>query len=494
MRKIREILQVMILSLLVLTSCKDNDTSTLPAGHGQVTFELVRNNVYLITRLGEIHTIKITLRDDQDNALVLPSMEITGTEDLISTAPYALPAGDYSVEHYVCFDRNGDIIDELEITLTKENTFTILPGETTAMALPVLVKHVNTTSNLYNSLWGLCMEAIGPDRSKWPPSWDFDGEGIDGNWAGLEFEWDVATNTPSELIGIVIDGNPEYIINSDTGEEILVSLPEFAHMRRLPSCIANFMSLDGITIRNCDMEELCPELQYSPITSLTVYNTKLKRVPEELGNMRNLCDVWLEDNELTEFPEAFTRCKDINAFVIRGEKITSVPQSISNWGRGLRSLEITGSNITELPDVFDRLWNVSTLVLDDNQLLSTLPSTLRLTEIPYDGDQPGSYSPTGITGLSLRGCAFTHVPAEIQRERLIYLDLSNNKLTSLSKSDFDAMPDLETLKLDGNHLTSFPTLTNPKLAYLSLVGCGLSADQIDITQLPALRSGYFFCK
>lgn len=483
-----------LFALLLFTSCKDEQDAVIPQGCGQVTFELVRNNVYLVTKLGEIKTIKITIKDSDGKSIVLPSMDITGTDDLISTAPYTLPAGDYTVEQYVCYDRNADIIDELQITLTKDNAFTIVPGELTAIALPVQVKKVLTTSNLYNSLYGLCLEALGPDRSKWPKSWDFDGEGIDGSWAGLEFEWDVNTNTPTELIGIVIDGEPEYIINSDTGEEILVSLPEFAHMRKLPSCIANFMNLDGITIRNCDMEELCPELQYSPITSLTITNTKLKTIPEELSNMKNLCDVWLEGNQMTEFPEVLTRIKDINSFVIKDEQIASIPESIATWGKNLRSLQITGTEINSLPDVFDRLWNVSTLVLDNNHNLSTLPQSLRLTEIPYDSSETGNFTATSITGISLSGCAFTKIPDEIKRERMLYLDLSYNKLTSVTKADFDAMPHLQTLKLDGNQFTSFPALTNPDLAYLSLMGCGLTPSQVDISGLPKLNPYYFYCK
>ena len=480
-----------LIAALLITSCHKNDEELIPADYGTVSFELVRHNVYLVTKLSTAHTIKITVVDANCKKTVLPSLELTGTDDLIATKPYALPAGLYAIESYRCFDNHGDLIEDLDITLTRENTFTVTAGEATAFSLPVQVKNVLTTSNLYNSLYGLCLEVLGADKSKWPKSWDFDGEGIDGNWAGLEFEWDVNTYTPTELIGIVIDGNPEYIINSDTGEEILVSLPEFKGMKKLPACIANFTSLDGISIRNCDMEELCPELQFSPITSLTVYNTKLKSVPEELGRMKYLYDVWLEGNCLTEFPEAFTRCKDMQSFVIKDEAISSIPESVGDWGKSLVSFEVTGTNITTLPNVFDKLYNVSTLVLDNNRQLSTLPATIALEEIPYEG---GGITKTGITGLSLDGCAFTEIPAAAKRNRMEYLSMCRNKLTAVSKEDFDAMPDLQTLKLDGNQFTTFPALTNPNLGYLSLKGCGLSRSQVDISGLPMLRSTYFYCE
>lgn len=475
----------LLMVVLLTVSCKDkSEDGRLPAGYGMVTFELIRNNVYLVTNLEEAKTIKVTIANADGKEIKLPSMDLSGNENFISTQPYKLPAGMYEVRGYKCFDKNADLIEDLDITLTEDNVFEVEAGETLPIFLPVRVKTVINASTLYSSLQGLCLEVIGEDKSMWPKSWNFESEGIDGTWAGLEFEWDVATNTPTELIGIVIDGEPEYIINSDTGEEILVSLPEFKGMKKLPSCIENFQSLDGITIRNCEMEELCAELEHSPITSLTVYNTKLKGIPSQMKNMRKLCDVWFEKNPMTQFPEALTNCKDMTSFVLMDSPITSVPESISEWGSNLVALQITGTQITEMPDVFDKLFKVSTLVLDNNVNLSTLPASVGLEYVPYDG---GGSTPTGITGVCLNGCAFTEIPAAVKRGRMQVLEMCNNKITSLSKEDFDAMPDLQTLKLDGNQLTSFPRLTNPKLGYLSLNNCGLTAEQIDITGLPKLR-------
>lgn len=481
-----------IAMLLLFVSCsKEDDVDVIPDGYGTVQFELARVNVYTIAKLSEAKTIKVTVVDDKAQKTELPSLELTGSEDLIATRPYPLPVGHYIVQSYRCFDMQGDMIDDLDITMTKENEFDIVAGLPTEKALTVQVKQVLTTSNIYNTLYGLCLEVLGSDRSKWPPSWDFDSEGIDQTWCGLEFEWDVATDSPAELIGIVIDGDEEYEINSDTWEQRLVSLPEFKHMKRLPGCIANLTTLDGINIRNCDMEEIDPELQYSPLTSITITNTHLKRIPEELGNLKHLYDVWIEGNQLEEFPTALTNCKDMYAFVLKDEPgVTSVPADIQNWGEHLIAFCVSGTGISQLPDVFDKLSGVSTLELADNRNLATLPATIGMTQIPYPG---GGYTPTGITGLVLDGCAFTEIPAVAKRPRMEYLSMRNNKITSVSKADFDAMPDLQTLKLDGNSLSSFPALTNPKLGYLSLMGCGLHKSQVDISGLPKLNAYYFYC-
>lgn len=479
--------------LVALTfSCSHEDNiETIPEGYGTVQFEMIRSNVYTVAKLSEAKTIKVTVVDQNAKETVLPSLDLTGDENLISTKPVALPAGHYIVKSYRCFDNQGDMIDDLDITMTKENEFDIIAGTNTQRSLTVQVKQVLTTSNLYNTLYGLCLEVLGSDKSKWPPSWNFEGEGIDQTWAGLEFEWDVATDSPAELIGIVIDGDEDYIINSDTWEQQLVSLPEFKHMKRLPGCLANLTTLDGITIRNCDMEEIDPELQYSQITSLTITNTHLKRIPEELAHLQHLCDVWIEGNQLEEFPTALTECKGIYAFVLKDEPgVTSVPESIKNWNENLISLNISGTGITSLPDVFDKLYKVSSLELEDNKNLKTLPSTIGLVQVPYSG---GDYSLTGITGLYLDGCGFTEIPDVAKRARLKVLSMRDCHLISVSKADFEPMIDLENLYLDGNSFTSFPALTNPKLSFLSITRCGLHKSQIDISGLPNLSTWGFYC-
>lgn len=482
-----------------VTSCSedsfipsDGENFDVPAGYGSVCFEMIRYNVYgTVTALSEARTIKVVVVDGKGEKTELPSLSLKGNDDLIKTTAYPLAPGHYMVQSYKCFDLNGDLIESLDVTMYKENEFDIVAGEESAMPLTVQVKKPLTLSNVYNTLYGLCLEVLGSDKSKWPKSWDFEGDGLDGTWAGLEFEWDVATNTPIELIGLVIDGDEEYIINSDTWEQELASLPEFKHMKKLPGCLANLTKLDGITIRNCDMEEIDPEFKYSPITSMTIYNTKLKSIPEELGNLKNLCDVWIEGNDLQEFPTALTNCKDMYAFVLKDEpKVTSIPESIGNWSEHLISLNISGTGISTLPDVFDKLWRVSSLELEDNPNLASLPATIGLEKIPYSA---GGYSDTGITGLYLDGCGFTSIPDVAKRGRMKVLSMRRNKLTSVSKDDFDAMPDLECLYLDDNRFTTFPALTNPKLSFLSLMRCGLKKSQVDVTGLPKMTQWGFYC-
>ncbi|MCQ2111236.1 MAG: hypothetical protein MJY79_07070 [Bacteroidaceae bacterium] len=479
-----------VLAIFLSQSCSREKGPDYDAGkQGRVRFEIVRNNVYSISDLAEISTIKIWLMDSEENVVELPSLDVSGTETLLYTEYVVLDAGSYRVVEYRCYDLQANLIDGLDIRLEKENQLEITAGEDTEFPLPVKVKQVISTSNLYNTLRGICLEILGDDESLWPASWDFESGEIDIDWAGLEFDTDANSN-PTDVIGLVINGEPEYIINSDTWEQILVSLVEFRNMEVLPACISNLTGLESLVVKNCDMQEIPSELQYSMITSLTVENTRLQSLPDELSEMKRLTSAEFYGNRMTMFPECLTGVSTMEIFTIDNERIGSVPESIGNWGENLVSLSIRNTDIAELPDVFDRLWHVSMPDFSGNRNLSCLPASIGLEEIPYGDD--GSFSRNGITGLILDGCAFTQIPEEVQRRGMYALYMADNKINKVSAEDIESIPDLETLVLDGNRLESFPALTNSKLSMLSLIGTGLSREQVDISGMPQLNPRYVF--
>lgn len=484
-------LLLLLLSLTSLFACKSEEEVEPydPTTQGRVSFELVRHNVYILSDLTDARTIKVTLLTSEGDTLALPSLPLSGNEDLISTPFLPLPAGEYTLLGYRCFDLQADLIEDLDIELTKDNRFEVAPGTDTPFSLPIQVKQVLTTSNLYNSLRGICLEILGDDESLWPASWDFESGEIDINWAGLEFDTDANSN-PTDVIGLVIDGEPDYIINSDTWERQLVSLPEFHDMKVLPSCVANLTGLQNLVIRRCMLEEIPVEIAKSHINSLAIEHTPLKHLPEELGEMPDLTDVFLRGNALSQFPACFTRVSTMEVFSIEDEALSEIPASIAAWGEHLVSLTIAGTLVKEIPDVFDRLWHISSLDFSRNAHLSTLPPTIGMEKIPYGVGENFSYS--AITGLDLHECAFTSIPAEVQRGGIRYLNMARNAITQVTAQQISAMTDLETLVLDGNQLTHFPRLTNPRLTMLSLIGTGLTREMVDLSGLPSLNPRYVF--
>lgn len=467
-----------------LTACGDDD-ETLSPTQGQVRFQFSKITTYTLSALDDIYSIIITLEKD-GQAITLPSQTLSGDDNLISTPDVALESGDYKLVSYRAFDYNGALIDVLDITLESDNDFTVKAGETAEYVLPVKIKTPLSINNYYNTLYGLCMEVIGEDKSKWPPSWDFENGSIDETWAGLEFLFDDYGNIVS-LYGIVFDGDPSYNYNDE--EQLIQSLPEFKHMKKLPGIIANLSSLTSLSIRNCDLEELPEELKYTNIQTLYVENTNLKALPQSIGDMKYLASVFLKDNALTAFPEQLTRLEGMLDIDIVNERIPSISDGIRNW-KSLHSLRITGTDITELPDVFNDLYKISTLDLQDNSRLASLPPSIKDTKIPY-GDN-GLYTKKALRALLLDGCAFTAIPAEVRHADIKMLSMADNHITHINAADIESMPDLATLILDRNALDGFPRVSHSKLSMLSLIGCGLQPSDIDTQGLPALQPSYLF--
>jgi Leucine-rich repeat (LRR) protein len=109
--------------------------------------------------------------------------------------------------------------------------------------------------------------------------------------------------------------------------------------------------------------------------------------------------------------------------------------------------------------------------------------------VAYEG---GGYTEKSIRGIILDGCSFTEIPASIIRPGIKMLSMKDNKIAELRKEDLEKMCDLNTLVLDRNPLTAFPQITHNQLGYLSLIGCGLTESDIDVTGMTNLSANHFF--
>lgn len=475
----------LLVSAISFTACSDGDDYTLDSTQGQVRFQFVMSKTYTLSSLKDIYSLVVTLEKDGQK-ITLPSQIMAGNEDVISTQYITLPTGDYKLIAYKAFNFNGNLIDILNIELEKDNEFTIKYGEQTTYAMPLQVKQYVSLDATYSVLYGLCLEVLGEDKTKWPKSWDFENGQIDYTWEGLEFATDDFGNIAG-VSGLIIDGNPRYFMNED-GEWQYGSLVEFKHMKKLPACVAKLASLENLNIRNCDLEELPKEMRYSNLMSLSIVNTNLKSFPDEVGDMKRLNSISLKNNKFTEFPECVTRLKDMIYFDMIDEKITSIPESIKSWKK-VTSLRFTGTEITELPDVFNDLYILACLDLKNNKSLSTLPASMLDIKVPYNTN---SYTRKALRTLILDGCAFTEIPSVLVQENTGFLSMANNQITEVKKEDIEKMTDLETLVLDHNPLLSFPQITHKKLGMLSLIECGLSKEDVDVSGLPSLPSTHLF--
>lgn len=438
------------------TSCSDELAEPgMGANQGGVNFKFIKITTYDIKDLEDIATVKITLEKDGER-IELPSLSMTGTNDSLSSRMVYLQEGAYRMVRYLAFDNTATLISNCEPE--KDNTFVIESGSALDFYMPINIKTILAPGNLRNSLYAICAEAFGPDSSLWPSTWNAKTEWL--KWEGLEFETDDYDN-PIYLVALTLDR-------------------AFKPMKKLSSAITNIPTLENLIIEDNDLEELPENFGNSKIGGLMIRNTKLSKLPESMAKM-DLKAVFLANNALTSYPEVLSVQPDMRMLDIIDENISEIPSSISNLDQ-LTWLRIAGTQITALPDVFDKLFRISTLDITNNSKLSVLPSTLNATH--YGSQQ--SY----MRAVYADNCAFTSIPAELVSTKYNAIYLRGNKITSVNKADVESMTNLDCLVLDNNKLASFPVLNKENMRMLSLINTGLTSADVDRSGMPKLISNH----
>ncbi|MEG0948605.1 MAG: leucine-rich repeat domain-containing protein [Bacteroidales bacterium] len=438
--------------LLVTAACsEESDLLKMGADEGEVSFSLVRFNSYGITELNEIATVKITL-EKEGVRMVLPSMAMNGSIDSVSTAPFCLKEGKYSIVEYKAF--NASAAQILVCEPSKHNEFIVERGQRNNFIMPLIVHDKIDKNNVLNTLYSICREAFGDDRSLWPKTWNTETDLAE--WENIEFD-------------LADDGSVNYIV-------ALTLDSKFGPMKKLSPAIVNFPTLESLIIRDNDFEEFPYNMGEMNVKVMQIINTNLSSFPESVNKL-TLHGLSLDGNKFTSFPEFLANQPYLRDLTIRNEQIDEIPAWIGDLGN-LVSLSLTNLNITSIPNVFDRLYRISTLDISHNKALSTLPATIGMESY---GNQ-SSY----MRGLVAEGCGFTSIPAEIQNDKFRTVVLSDNKITAVEAAQLEAMTSLSTLYLSGNKLSAFPNVTLPAMEMLVLIDCGLTADQVNRDGMPNL--------
>ncbi|MGL4332578.1 MAG: DUF4458 domain-containing protein [Bacteroidales bacterium] len=436
------------------TSCNDDIAEVgMEANQGGVSFKFLKITTYDIKDLEDIASVKITLEKDGER-IELPSLSMTGTSDSLTSRVVYLQEGAYRLVRYLAFDNTATLIATTEPD--KNNTFVVESGLISDFVMPINVKNILAPNNLRNSLYAICTEAFGHDSSLWPATWNAKTEW--GKWEGLEFELDEYDN-PMYLSCLTLDST-------------------FKPMKKLSSAIINIPSLENLIICDNDLEELPENFGVSKIGGLMIRNTNLSSLPESMKKM-DLKSVFLQNNAFTSYPEVLSVQPDMRSLDIIDENISGVPATIANLDQ-LTWLRIAGTQITALPDVFDKLFRISTLDISNNKNLSVLPATLKA--VSY-GSQ-SSY----MRGVFADNCAFTTFPDELISPKYTTIHIRGNKFTSINKADIESMTNLDCLILDNNKLSSFPQLNKENMRMISLINTGLTAADVDRSGMPKLIS------
>jgi GTPase SAR1 family protein len=144
----------------------------------------------------------------------------------------------------------------------------------------------------------------------------------------------------------------------------------------------------------------------------------------------------LSGMQLTELPESIGQLTQLTSLNLSFNQLTALPDSLSQLTQ-LTSLDLSYNQLTALPDWLSQLTQLTSLYLSFNQLTALPDSLGQLTQ---------------LTKLNLSHNRLTALPDWLsQLTRLTFLDLFGNQLTALPPS-LAQLEHLTKLNLNGNPL------------------------------------------
>ena len=161
------------------------------------------------------------------------------------------------------------------------------------------------------------------------------------------------------------------------------------------------------------------------------------------------------------------------------ENLASFPAEILTLKDSLEVLDLSGNQLTELPDELAEFSQLRILFCSENRF-TRLPAVLgrcpRLSIVGFKSNRihevPAAALPSQLRWLVLTNNDISVLPPELGRcHQLQKLMLAGNRLTSLPAT-LAACQSLELVRLSANGLTSLPTwlLTLPRLSWLAFAG------------------------
>ena len=167
----------------------------------------------------------------------------------------------------------------------------------------------------------------------------------------------------------------------------------------------------------------------------------------------------------TELAPALATPADVGELLIPEAGLDAWPDSMARM-ECLRSLDVTGNQLGNLPPYATTTWRqLGKLKIDDNGLTALPEDAGNWTyfNVGFFNDNQLSALPESIVNweqaiqLKLNGNRFTEFPPPLLRlEKLNRLSLNDNQLTTLP-TDWKGMKNLEYLELKNNQLTDLPT-------------------------------------
>ncbi|KAF6138791.1 hypothetical protein GIB67_025953 [Kingdonia uniflora] len=230
---------------------------------------------------------------------------------------------------------------------------------------------------------------------------------------------------------------------------------------RIPLLVWNLKSLRTLLVRSSlSFQDLT---LLSHLTSLRTLHlwwyTDMKELPKEIEKLIHLRYLQLSETDVEELPEVVTNLSNLQTFRLDScWKLRRLPNGIGKLVN-LRHLEVRGPRLLELPETISNLSNLQTLKLNGCRKLRRLPDeigslvSLRQLEAGYSGLKELPEVVTNLSNLQtliLNRCyKLRRLPNDMGKMvNLRQLEVKDTKLEEVPET-VGNLSNLQTLKLNG---------------------------------------------
>ena len=225
-------------------------------------------------------------------------------------------------------------------------------------------------------------------------------------------------------------------------------------IKNVPREINQFKNLSRLALNDNRIDEISKEIgECIGITWMDLTRNRLRDLPYEMGFLTRITGLGLSENEFETVPSCVFKLKNLKKFGFFSNKIRFISPEIRNL-KNLVKLDLSNNNLERIPDDFCCLVNLTWLNLSNNKLKSLPQLINNLRKLEEFG--------LGMNDLE-------ELPDMSNLKNLRILPVFKNRLISLHSSLL-MLENIEKLDFSDNQITTFPYegLHNPSLKYLNL--------------------------
>ncbi len=146
---------------------------------------------------------------------------------------------------------------------------------------------------------------------------------------------------------------------------------------------------------------------------LDLDNNELTEIPNAVNRLQKLTTLWLSRNQLEKLPDSLAYLPNIRSLFLNDNKLEKIPNLSGDAWKSLTILDLSGNKFTQMPDFIAKLTNLNELRMANNSL----------KEIPSDFSALKS-----LEKLDLSNNLLTHAGTIGQMRSIRELTIHSNKL------------------------------------------------------------------